>query len=159
MLSIMKSSWENFLFPFNPTLADEILFDVRTSKQLPTADEIMEEFRLNGQDFEYCPDTDAPKKIVPWRKKNKKPLPTECVFCKNNGEKESYYKKHLLKDVDGRILCPVLRAYTCPNCGASGDLAHTDKYCPNGPYNPNSKSITNAFKSTKTLRTNIGRSK
>ncbi|XP_039314843.1 nanos homolog 1-like [Solenopsis invicta] len=120
----------------------------------------MEEFRFNGQDFEYCPDTDAPKKIVPWPKKNKEPLPTECVFCRNNGEEESFYREHLLKDVDGLILCPVLRAYTCPYCGASGDLAHTDKDCPKGPYNPNTISITNVlFNPQKTLWLNVVASK
>jgi len=74
-------------------------------------DEVMEEFRRNGRDFEYCPDvdTDVSKQSASRRKKNKKPLPTECVFCRNNGEEETYYRQHLLKDVDGRVECPVLR--------------------------------------------------
>eukprot|EP00800_Vazella_pourtalesii_P003865 TRINITY_DN1406_c0_g4_i1.p1 TRINITY_DN1406_c0_g4~~TRINITY_DN1406_c0_g4_i1.p1 ORF type:complete len:116 (-),score=15.00 TRINITY_DN1406_c0_g4_i1:225-539(-) len=53
-----------------------------------------------------------------------------CVFCRNNGEPESVYKTHILKDAQGKVSCPVLRAYTCPTCGASGDIAHTLKYCP-----------------------------
>ena len=53
-----------------------------------------------------------------------------CVFCRNNGESESVYATHNLKAADGRITCPVLRAYTCPICGANGDDAHTIKYCP-----------------------------
>ncbi|KAH0950269.1 hypothetical protein HN011_010095 [Eciton burchellii] len=142
----------NSLFPLNPSLDDEIrrLFDNFTvyNRTLPNVEEIMEEFRHNGRDFEYCPDldTDATRQIIPRRKKNKKPLPTECVFCRNNGEEETYYREHLLKDVDGRVQCPVLRAYTCPICGACGDVAHTIKYCPKGPYNPNSISTANAFK-------------
>lgn len=74
-------------------------------------EDVMEEFRHNGRDFEYCPDLDpdVTKHITPRRKKNKKPLPNECVFCRNNGEEESYYRQHLLKDADGRVLCPVLR--------------------------------------------------
>lgn len=74
-------------------------------------EEVMEEFRHNGRDYEYCPDLDidATKQSIPRRKKNKKPLPTECVFCRNNGEEEAYYRKHLLKDIDGRVICPVLR--------------------------------------------------
>lgn len=74
-------------------------------------EEVMEDFRHNGRDFEYCPDLDidVTRQIVPRRKKNKKPLPTECVFCRNNGEEEAYYRKHLLKDIDGRVSCPVLR--------------------------------------------------
>lgn len=38
------------------------------------------------------------------------------------------------------------RAYTCPICGAYGDIAHTVKYCPKGPYNSNTISTANAFK-------------
>lgn len=53
-----------------------------------------------------------------------------CVFCKNNGETDSFFTSHLLKDQRGVILCPVLRAYTCPTCGVNGDFAHTIKYCP-----------------------------
>ncbi len=53
-----------------------------------------------------------------------------CVFCRNNGESESVYATHSIKASDGRITCPVLRAYTCPICGAHGDEAHTIKYCP-----------------------------
>uniref|UniRef100_A0A7N5K379 Nanos-type domain-containing protein n=1 Tax=Ailuropoda melanoleuca TaxID=9646 RepID=A0A7N5K379_AILME len=40
------------------------------------------------------------------------------------------YTTHILKGPDGRVLCPVLRRYTCPLCGARGDNAHTIKYCP-----------------------------
>ncbi|XP_012532595.1 nanos homolog 2 [Monomorium pharaonis] len=142
---------ENALFPLNPSLNDEIqrLFDLTIiAKHLPTVEEVMEEFRRNGRDFEYCPDVDTEmsKQPASRRKKNKKPLPTECVFCRNNGEEESYYRQHVLKYVDGRVQCPVLRAYVCPICGTTGDDAHTVKYCPKGPYNPNSISTANAFK-------------
>lgn len=53
-----------------------------------------------------------------------------CVFCRNNGESEKFYTSHNLKDAYGKAICPVLRAYTCPLCGTSGDDAHTVKYCP-----------------------------
>ena len=39
----------------------------------------------------------------------------------------------ILQDSTGRVTCPILRAYTCPNCGANGDIAHTVKYCPMSP--------------------------
>ncbi len=53
-----------------------------------------------------------------------------CVFCRNNGESEAVYSSHILKDAEGRTTCPILRAYTCPICKASGDNSHTIKYCP-----------------------------
>lgn len=53
-----------------------------------------------------------------------------CVFCRNNGESEDLYASHVLKSVDGKTTCPILRAYTCPICKASGDESHTIKYCP-----------------------------
>ncbi|XP_013873481.1 nanos homolog 1 [Austrofundulus limnaeus] len=59
-----------------------------------------------------------------------KPEPKVCVFCRNNGAPEEVYGTHILKAADGRVLCPILRAYTCPLCSANGDNAHTIKYCP-----------------------------
>lgn len=56
--------------------------------------------------------------------------PVMCPFCKKNGEMPEFYTTHKLKDCWGRVICPVLRAYTCPNCGVSGDNAHTVNYCP-----------------------------
>ena len=53
-----------------------------------------------------------------------------CVFCRNNGESEEVYASHVLKGPDGKTTCPILRAYTCPICKASGDESHTIKYCP-----------------------------
>ncbi|XP_067389627.1 nanos homolog 1-like [Emydura macquarii macquarii] len=59
-----------------------------------------------------------------------KPEPRICVFCRNNGAPEEVFGSHVLKGLDGRVVCPVLRAYTCPLCSARGDNAHTVKYCP-----------------------------
>jgi len=53
-----------------------------------------------------------------------------CVFCRNNGEKEQIYTSHTLKDASNHVACPILRLYQCPICHASGDQAHTIKYCP-----------------------------
>nr|CAJ28985.1 zinc finger protein [Platynereis dumerilii] len=66
------------------------------------------------------------------RSKHKAPTGKKniCVFCKTNGEGEVIYTSHVLKEKNGRVCCPILRAYKCPNCGAHGDTAHTLKYCP-----------------------------
>uniref|UniRef100_A0A803SWQ2 Nanos-type domain-containing protein n=1 Tax=Anolis carolinensis TaxID=28377 RepID=A0A803SWQ2_ANOCA len=53
-----------------------------------------------------------------------------CNFCKHNGESKQVYSSHRLKGMDGTVECPILRKYTCPLSGATGEKAHTLKYCP-----------------------------
>uniref|UniRef100_A0ABM5ES03 Nanos homolog 2 n=1 Tax=Pogona vitticeps TaxID=103695 RepID=A0ABM5ES03_9SAUR len=53
-----------------------------------------------------------------------------CNFCKHNGESKNVYTSHPLKRADGTVVCPILRNYVCPLCGATADKAHTLKYCP-----------------------------
>lgn len=53
-----------------------------------------------------------------------------CTFCKTNGESEQIYTSHALKDSNGNVICPILKNYSCPECGASGEKTHTKKYCP-----------------------------
>ncbi|XP_014236141.1 uncharacterized protein LOC106658631 [Trichogramma pretiosum] len=147
-----------FGYPFNPSLSEEFdrLFQNSTSptKSSNCDNEIWEEFKSNGKDYEYCPDQDVVPVVI-HKKRNKKPLPTECVFCKNNGEDAKIYKNHLLKDNDGRIMCPILRRYTCPICKANGDKAHTIKYCPiNSNKHTQQLASMNALKA---LRNSCGR--
>ncbi|CAF0753264.1 unnamed protein product [Brachionus calyciflorus] len=52
-----------------------------------------------------------------------------CSFCKNNGEPEHIYRSHSIKDIRGRVTCPLLKEYQCPACGESGENAHTITYC------------------------------
>ncbi|CAG7727085.1 unnamed protein product [Allacma fusca] len=52
-----------------------------------------------------------------------------CVFCKGNNEPEAIYKSHPLR-LNNIVICPSLRNYTCCICKATGDNAHTIKYCP-----------------------------
>jgi hypothetical protein len=73
------------------------------------------------------------KKMDKKNSSKKKKLDDHCVFCKNNGANEIIYKSHTVKDIKGRVLCPKLRAYQCPICGADGDQSHTVKYCPMKP--------------------------
>jgi len=61
-----------------------------------------------------------------------------CKFCYSNGESESQYRSHQLKSSSGLVTCPVLRSFVCPICKATGDFAHTQRYCPHnkdGHYN------------------------
>ena len=55
-----------------------------------------------------------------------------CTFCRTNDPREHVYTGHTVKDSRGRVTCPVLRNYTCPLCGATGDRAHTVRYCSQG---------------------------
>jgi hypothetical protein len=53
----------------------------------------------------------------------------ECVFCKGNNQPEYVYKNHPIR-INDTVICPLLRNLTCSLCGATGDNAHTIKYCP-----------------------------
>ncbi|CAF1019957.1 unnamed protein product [Brachionus calyciflorus] len=52
-----------------------------------------------------------------------------CTFCKNNREPEHIFRSHSIKDIRGRVTCPLLKEYKCPACGESGENAHTITYC------------------------------
>nr|XP_037279654.1 nanos homolog 3-like [Rhipicephalus microplus] len=70
-----------------------------------------------------------------WRPSSQKPF-DGCAFCRTNGERRPFYMSHALREdsgprFKGRVTCPVLRSYQCPQCGCpGGDEAHTLRYCP-----------------------------
>merc|ERR1719154_1024846 len=72
-----------------------------------------------------------------------------CQFCLSNGVAEVQYKSHTMKNAAGLVSCPVLRMYRCSICQATGDQAHTQRYCPlnrDGKYNGQGASLTDLKK-------------
>lgn len=108
-------------------------------------DEVRQDFDNNG---EHC-DEESPKRKplvnlnLPLKANkllSKKALkiakaqrPNHCRFCENNKESSHVFNSHSLRDNAGRLTCPRLRKYSCPICGASGDDAHTVRYCTKKP--------------------------
>jgi len=74
-----------------------------------------------------------PMFIRPSKPKSELGCLRECAFCKSNGETAEFYKSHFLKDPIGRVRCPILQRYQCPFCYATGENAHTRRYCPKNP--------------------------
>ncbi|XP_023219558.1 protein nanos-like [Centruroides sculpturatus] len=78
----------------------------------------------------------------------------ECKFCKRNGDPKDFYQTHVLKDAKtGKVICPILRNYTCEYCGATGDYSHTRSYCPFAKE----KNIGNAAAMKQTLHDSSGK--
>lgn len=131
--------------PSTPDIFCDRALPRTVNMDLYTLDDIWSDFESNGsdggtfgdfdrillRDISFDPVIARPTTTVRSRVSMPPPAPSECKFCKNNGQPKGVYSSHDLKDRKGNCSCPILRRYKCPTCGASGDKAHTLKYCPN----------------------------
>ncbi|XP_071031972.1 nanos homolog 3-like [Oncorhynchus clarkii lewisi] len=53
-----------------------------------------------------------------------------CSFCKYNGQPESVFLSHSIKNQDGDMMCRYLQLSLCPLCGVTGAQAATMHHCP-----------------------------
>uniref|UniRef100_A0AAZ3S2C2 Nanos-type domain-containing protein n=1 Tax=Oncorhynchus tshawytscha TaxID=74940 RepID=A0AAZ3S2C2_ONCTS len=53
-----------------------------------------------------------------------------CGFCKYNGQPESVFLSHSIKNQDGDMMCRYLQLSLCPLCGITGAQAATKHHCP-----------------------------
>ena len=71
-------------------------------------------------------------------------LRKSCTFCPGFGATLLFSRSHRIRSLDGKVTCPVLRAYNCRLCNnGGGDDAHTEGFC---PLNPNPKKPTMVHK-------------
>jgi len=90
----------------------------------------LESYKLEIEKYFQHENKALVSKLVHRLESNGRQTTEYCRFCRNNGEKEEVYMSHITKEASGNVQCPILRKYTCPKCGESGDKAHTISYCP-----------------------------
>ncbi|PSN46888.1 hypothetical protein C0J52_17568 [Blattella germanica] len=126
----------NSLTPITLSISKELNMDPLTCKSIYEWDKTL---RGNGS---MASMSDNPKPA---------PQQTGCTFCEKNGETDVMVKSHnLYNPLTKLVECPILRAYRCEICQATGDLAHTRSYCPRlRMVQGKVRSATVALKSTK----------
>jgi hypothetical protein len=100
---VLNATHDNFLNPTSPT--DSINPNCSTyssciasTTSLATPPNFQPKF---PQEFEY---QELPQYQNKTKIKAGKPF---CEFCKNNNEERLVYTSHVLKDMEGRVVCPV----------------------------------------------------
>lgn len=129
----MWPTFRNELVPNDPWLPQSsLLSSTFTSNQINSPIETVDENDPNYIEIltkQFSGYKLKPQPLVNARKSKRK----RCGFCFKNGEAESIYTSHSLKDPCGNVTCPVLRLYVCPICNEKDkNRAHTVSYCPSG---------------------------
>jgi hypothetical protein len=85
------------------------------------------------------------------------PRAMQCKVCKDAGEPESVYSSHYVKDRNGNVACPKLKAIVCRNCNKRG---HTSGYCKapsEKEREERAKAMSEAVKKTNEAKASVSR--
>lgn len=58
------------------------------------------------------------------------PIKLDCTFCRNLGMSEEVATSHVIRNSEGKVICPELRKRSCSLCGATGENSHSAVFCP-----------------------------
>ena len=94
-----------------PALKDDCMTTLRSNSS-SSSDACLSEYSstMSPESFENYPGRGISSKSMQHDYKNKSRIKARkpfCEFCKNNNEQRSVYSSHVLKDMDGRVVCPV----------------------------------------------------
>ena len=93
-----------------PALKDDCMTTLRSNSS-SSSDACLSEYSstMSPESFENYPGRGISSKSMQHDYKNKSRIKARkpfCEFCKNNNEQRSVYSSHVLKDMDGRAVCP-----------------------------------------------------
>jgi hypothetical protein len=58
----------------------------------------------------------------------------ECSYCRLINKSADQYSTHVVREPDGKTNCPELQQSICPLCGATGEKAHSEYFCPKSRF-------------------------